>query len=336
MSINKFICLQKQSLVLGISAALTIGFFTAYQIIFDPQNIYGLFAALGCFVATLHQVSIRDHNLKFKLYAGIVFAILIGLATALGSFYSSNLIISSFILLAFSFLIGYTAKSDLVFANGVLFIVDMYVIGTGFSYNISDSLIVSLLTFIGAIFFIFIFIFINRKIMIKDKNYNSQRSIRIIPDIESTLYAISLSLGLIIGNFISIYFNIEIGYWIPMTVLLIFKPDIIRSSTAIKHRLIGTLIGSLFAIPLAIFLFNPYIIWLVLFITTFLTICCFIKHYGSYVFFLTIFVAMLLKLAHMSGYNISISRLIYTIIGIIIVAGIIIASRYLKLIFSKN
>lgn len=55
-----------------------------------------------------------------------------------------------------------------------------------------------------------------------------------------------------------------------MTVLLIFKPDIIRSSKAIKHRLIGTLIGSLFAIPLAIYLFDPYIIWLVLIVATFL------------------------------------------------------------------
>lgn len=331
--INKFVCLKKTSLILGLSASLTIGLFTLYQVIFDPHNIYGLFAALGCFVATLHQVSIRDHSTKFRLYAGIMFSALMSLAIALGSYYSNNLIISSFILLVFAFLVGYTAKSDLVFANGVLFVADMYVIGTGFSYDISNSLIVSSLTFTGAIIFILIFISITKRMKIT--YINSQRSIKIIPDMESTLYAISLSLGLIVGNFISIYFNIEIGYWIPMTVLLIFKPDVIRSSTAIKHRLIGTLIGSLFAIPLAIYLFNPYIIWLILLITIFFTICCIIKHYGSYVFFLTIFIAMLLKLAHMSGYDISVSRLIYTVIGIAIVAIIIIVSRYSKLIFNK-
>ncbi|API87776.1 FUSC family protein [Francisella uliginis] len=328
--LSKFICLKKTSLILGVSASSTIGLFTAYQVIFDPHNIYGLFAALGCFVATLHQVSIRDHSIKFRLYVGVMFSILMSLAIALGSYYSNDLVISSLILLAFAFLVGYTAKSDLVFANGVLFVADMYVIGTGFNNDILDSLIISSLTFIGAIIFILLFISMAKKVKIT--YINDQRSIKIIPDVESTLYAISLSLGLIIGNFISIYFNIEIGYWIPMTVLLIFKPDVIRSSTAIKHRLIGTLIGSLFAIPLAIYLFNPYIIWLILFITTFFTICCIIKHYGSYVFFLTIFIAMLLKLAHMSGYDISVSRLIYTVIGVIIVAIIIISSRYLKLI----
>ncbi|WP_150467364.1 FUSC family protein [Francisella sp. SYW-9] len=334
--LSKFICLRKSSSILGLSSALTIGLFTAYQVIFDPQNIYGLFAALGCFIATLHQVSIRDHNIKFKLVAGVIFSILISLAAAIGSFYSSNLIVSSIILLIFSFVIGYTAKSDLVFSLGTLFVADMYVIGTGFSFNILDSTIMGVLTFVGAMLFILVFVFLTKKTKILDRNNNIQRSIKVILDLESTLYAISLSLGLIIGNFISIYFNIEIGYWIPMTVLLIFKPDIIRSSKAIKHRLIGTLIGSFFAIPLAIYLFNPYIIWLVLIVSTFFTICCFIKHYGSYVLFLTIFVAMLLKLAHMSGYDISVSRLIYTIIGIVIVAIIIIASRYLKLIFTKN
>ncbi|MED7788732.1 FUSC family protein [Francisella sp. 19X1-34] len=261
---------------------------------------------------------------------------LISLATAIGSFYSTDLIVSSIILLIFSFIIGYTAKSDLVFATGTLFVADMYVIGTGFSSNLLDSIVIGVLTFFGAMLFILIFVFLTKKMKVSDISNNIQRSIKFIPDIESTLYAISLSLGLIIGNFISIYFNIEIGYWIPMTVLLIFKPDIIRSSNAIKHRLIGTLIGSFFAIPLAIYLFDPYIIWLILIIATFFTICCFIKHYGSYVFFLTIFVAMLLKLAHMSGYDISVSRLVYTIVGILIVAIIIIASRYLKLIFVKS
>ncbi|WP_235261388.1 FUSC family protein [Candidatus Francisella endociliophora] len=317
-------------MILAFSAMLSIGLFTAIQVVFDPQNIYGLFAALGCFVATLHQVSIRDHTLKFKIYAGTAFSSLMSIAIVLGGYYSHNLIVSSLILLIFSFLVGYTAKSDLVFANGILFIADMYVIGTGFNSTLSMSIIIGSFAFIGGIAFLFVLVFLIKKFDTDKNKNNIQKSIKIIPDKESTLYAISLSLGLIIGNFISIYFDIEIGYWIPMTVLLIFKPDIIRSSTAIKHRLIGTVIGSIFAIPLAIYVFNPYIIWIILFITTFLTICCIIKHYGSYVFFLTIFIALLLKLAHMSGYDISVSRLAYTLIGIVIVATVIVGSRYLE------
>ena len=165
--LSKFICLKKTSLILGISASSTIGLFTAYQVIFDPHNIYSLFVALGCFVATLHQVSIRDHSIRFRLYAGVMFSILMSLAIALGSYYSNDLVISSFILLAFAFLVGYTAKSDLVFANGVLFVADMYVIGTGFNNDILDSLIISSLTFVGAIIFILLDLFLNKHIFIQ-------------------------------------------------------------------------------------------------------------------------------------------------------------------------
>ncbi|MBY7733517.1 FUSC family protein [Francisella philomiragia] len=332
---SKYICLKKNSIILGITASLVIGFFTVLQVVLDLQNIYALFAALGCFVVALHQVSIRNHSIKFKLHAGVLFIFCMSIAISLGSYYSHDLITSSLILLGFSFLIGYTAKSDLVFANGILFIADMYVIGTGFNADVTDSILIGLFTLIGALAFIIVLVVILKKISIKDTFDDNYRSIRILPDIDSTIYAVSLSLGLIIGNFISIYFDIEIGYWIPMTVLLIFKPDVIRSSTAIKHRLIGTIIGSLFAIPLAIYLSNAYIIWMILFITTFFTICCIIKHYGSYVFFLTIFIAMLLKLAHLSGYEISLSRLIYTVIGIVIVAAIIILSKNIRTILKR-
>lgn len=324
---SKYICFKRSSLLLALAATLSIGLFTLAQVVFDPKNLYGLFAALGCFVATLHQVSIRDHKLKFKLIVGLIFSLLMSIAIGLGSYYSHNLIISSLILLAFSFLVGYTAKSDLVFANGILFIADMYVIGTGFKSSFLMSSIVGIFAFLGGVIFLMVLGYFLSKFDFQQVSDSTQRTIKIIPDAESTLYAISLSLGLIVGNFISIYFDIEIGYWIPMTILLIYKPDIIRSSAAIKHRFIGTIIGSAVAVPLAIFLSNPYLIWCILFVTTFFTICCIIKHYGSYVFFLTIFIALLLKLAHMSGYEISISRLAYTLIGIVIVAVIIYFSR---------
>lgn len=58
------------------------------------------------------------------------------------------------------FLIGYTAKSDLVFANGILFIADMYIIGTGFNADITDSILIGLSTLIGALAFIIVLVVI--------------------------------------------------------------------------------------------------------------------------------------------------------------------------------
>jgi len=45
MLLSKYICLKKNSIILGITASLVIGFFTVLQVVLDLQNIYGLLIA---------------------------------------------------------------------------------------------------------------------------------------------------------------------------------------------------------------------------------------------------------------------------------------------------
>jgi uncharacterized membrane protein YccC len=82
------------------------------------------------------------------------------------------------------------------------------------------------------------------------------------------------------------HYNLVLGYWLTMTVLLVFKPEQALSKERFKYRILGAVIGLALCLPI-ILIQNKTVLVLLLVPFLFLTMVSMSKHYGSYMFFLT-------------------------------------------------
>lgn len=141
-------------------------------------------------------------------------------------------------------------------------------------------------------------------------------------------YMLIITIAVVVANIISYYFNLLNGFWIPMTALLILKSDYKLSKSRIKHRFIGTILGSIVVFILFFFVFNQLLFAILLFPVFFFIIIAFAKHYGSYTFFLTIMIAILYGLFIPNRYETIEYRVIDTVIGIAAAITILYLLRY--------
>jgi len=199
----------------------------------------------------------------------------------------------------------------------------MFIIGSGVPADFSVALLFGVFFFCGGMLLVIIF-FISYKIYPstskRNPNHESFKYTIIFRDYKSNIqFAFTLTLTVIIANIISYSFAIPEGFWIPMTALLIIKTNNKFSKERIKHRLYGTLIGSIFAFVIIFFIQDSIILAILLFPTLALINIAFAKHYASYTFFLTIMITLLYSLFLQDRYMLTTQRIVDTIIGIIIV-----------------
>ncbi|GCF10031.1 FUSC family protein [Dictyobacter arantiisoli] len=105
------------------------------------------------------------------------------------------------------------------------------------------------------------------------------------------------------------------GYWIPLTILFILKPDYGGTRLRASQRVLGTMLGGLAATLLVATVHNEILVIALLFLIAFFTFAHLSGDYGIFVVFLTLFVVLMLDFSAHDGWGIALIRIANTGIG---------------------
>ncbi len=116
------------------------------------------------------------------------------------------------------------------------------------------------------------------------------------PDPTLLRFVARLTVIQLIGVGVFKYFNLEHGYWLPLTVLVVLQPDYGSTRLRAGQRLIGTLAGSLVASVLLWLLLPPAVAFLLMAGTMFGFAFWLKRNYSYAVFFITLFVVLITEI----------------------------------------
>ncbi|MES1261572.1 MAG: FUSC family protein, partial [Acidobacteriota bacterium] len=110
--------------------------------------------------------------------------------------------------------------------------------------------------------------------------------------------------------------SLDHGYWVPMTALLVLKPDFHQTLARVTMRIAGTLVGAALATLIAA-LMRPQPVVLALLVAVFATLCYCLLHvnYAAYSTCITIYVVFLLAMAGLPEIGMVAYRSLNTILG---------------------
>jgi hypothetical protein len=129
-------------------------------------------------------------------------------------------------------------------------------------------------------------------------------------------YAARLSLTLLTSTAIYRYLHVRNGYWIPMTALLVLRPQWGHTLSRGIARMLGTVVGAGFAFLLARFL--PFPLWFVPTMVIVCAWCCYALqavNYAVFSFFITLYIVFLFRLGGFSETAAAHVRLVNTVVG---------------------
>jgi uncharacterized membrane protein YccC len=128
-------------------------------------------------------------------------------------------------------------------------------------------------------------------------------------------YALRVAIALCIGVFIFMYFHINHGYWIPLTIIIVIQPYYGATLKKGIERVAGTIAGII--VGGIITLFNlPHLFYVVLLVIVSFYIVYFIRHnYKVGVFFLTLMMVILLHISSLASWQLIGWRVLSTCIG---------------------
>jgi len=136
-------------------------------------------------------------------------------------------------------------------------------------------------------------------------------------------YALRVAIALSIGVFIFMFFKINHGYWIPLTIIIVIQPYYGATLKKGIERVIGTVAGILFGGIIT--LFNlPHFVYVILLISVSFLLVYYIRHnYKVGVFFLTLMMVVLMHLTAQASWQLIAWRVLSTFIGaaLAVVAG---------------
>lgn len=136
-------------------------------------------------------------------------------------------------------------------------------------------------------------------------------------------YALRVATGLSIGVFLFMFFNIDHGYWIPLTMIIVIQPYYGATRKKSIERIIGTVAGILLGgiimlLPLPHQVFVGLLVIVSFFVAYFLR-----NNYKVGVFFVTIMMVILMQLSQQGSWELIGWRILSTLIGaaLAIIAG---------------
>lgn len=149
---------------------------------------------------------------------------------------------------------------------------------------------------------------------------------------QSLVYRHSVRLAMSSALAVAIYmlFNITHGFWIPLTILFILKPDFGGTRKRANQRVFGTVFGGMVAALVAGAVHNELILIVLLILIGFYAFALLNGNYGAFVAFLTLFVVLLLDLSMPGNWQVACVRILNTILGglIAIAAGYLITPQW--------
>lgn len=335
-----YLKLTPEVIILGIISGVVSSAVSMCHALLNLTNLYLLVAVLGVFLASLIMISGLGKGHMVQVRYAFLVSIAGGATTFLGSYFGYSGILTSITLCIIVPFIALTTNSTTMIASSVLYIVDMFIIGSGIPGGLETAYWYGISFVGGGVLTISVFYAVNRVLKTPGQ---SDEHIHFNPGLvfrdwsKNIRFAILLTIAVLIANIISYAFNLLQGYWIPMTALLLLKSDYEFSKKRIKHRFLGTILGSIAAFFIISFIDNKIALALLMFPIFFCIVVALARHYGAYTFFLTVMITVLFNLVSpMEHHIVTEHRLEDTLLGIVSVIVVLwlirpIINRILKL-----
>ncbi len=150
----------------------------------------------------------------------------------------------------------------------------------------------------------------------------------------------SIRLAGIAALAVILYRHLDFGnaYWIPMTALIIPKPELFLTAERVVSRILGTIIGGGLATALAA-AFRPQSFLLAIFVLAFIWAAYSLQNvnYAVYITVLTGYIAFLLAIGHLPENQVAFNRIFATVLGggLVLVAYLI-NSKLEQRLFSSS
>src|SRR5580704_6958270 len=128
-------------------------------------------------------------------------------------------------------------------------------------------------------------------------------------------HALRLGVATAIAAVVASGIHVVRGYWIPMTVVIVLKPNFGGTLQRAVQRITGTVLGALLAAMLLLVLKNPWWLLAALAVLAFATFALRNRNYTLFSLALTPMVMLMLDIAHPITVTDSFLRILHTIIG---------------------
>jgi uncharacterized membrane protein YccC len=128
-------------------------------------------------------------------------------------------------------------------------------------------------------------------------------------------HALRLAAATALAGMIASAFHVTRGYWIPITVVVVLKPNFGGTLHRAVQRITGTVAGALLAALLLYWVQDPVWLLLILTLLSFATLALRWANYVAFSMALTPMIMVMLDLAHPGTVTDSFLRIVHTIIG---------------------
>lgn len=135
------------------------------------------------------------------------------------------------------------------------------------------------------------------------------------PDSLTFRYALRLGVAVAVAVAVARIYHIERGYWVPMTVALILKPDFGGTRDHSLGRILGTVAGGLVGAALDVLIQDRLLNYLLLFPIGVATFAQRTASYPRFVAFLTTFIVLMLNLITPGDLRLPLLRVLDTALG---------------------
>lgn len=151
----------------------------------------------------------------------------------------------------------------------------------------------------------------------RPKTFDPLAEIRNNISFRSSSFRHALRLGLAsgIGGLLAASEHLVRGYWIPMTVVIVLKPNFGGTLQRSVQRITGTVLGALLGALLVLTSPEPWLLWAVLPVLVFATFALRNFNYTLFSLALTPTVLLMLDIAHPITVTDSFLRILHTVIG---------------------
>jgi len=327
---RRYLNFDNEAIALGLRAGVLSTIFSVIFALYAHQNLNFILAVIGVFISTLVQIEGLKSSTSDQIKHGLAISIGAGITVTLGSIVAHHPLLLSLGLLIFMLPVGLASGSKPLTATTVLFISNLFIIGSGLPAPATHAIMYGIYFCSGGLAIVLSgylqnLLFKNKYDFLHNQTMQSNRVFTLNP--KSLKFALKLSIAVCAANAIAGYLKFPQQYCAPMTALLILRADHESSVKRINHRLFGTLIGSILAGCLIIFIQDKLILAVLMLPIMFFIVVSMAKHYGAYVFFLTVLITILFNLIEFDGFMVIIERILFTLLGIASVLIVVYLSK---------
>jgi hypothetical protein len=335
---RRYLNFDAEAVALGLRAGILSAIFSIIFAIYAHNNLNFILAILGVFIGTLVQIDGLKSATVTQVKHGLVISIGAGITVFLGSITAHHPLSLSLGMLIFMLPVGLSVGNKPITSSTVLFTSNLFIIGSGLPAPIPHAVMYGIYFCVGGLALVLSGylqnLFWGNKYDLKLHTLSEANKIFTLST-KNLKFALKLAITVCLANAIAGYLKLPQQYCAPMTALLVLRVDIESSIKRLHHRFFGTLIGSILAIGLILLIQDKLILAVLMLPIMFLIVVSMAKHYGAYVFFLTIMVTILFNLIEFNGVMVVIERILFTLLGISLVVALIYIPKLMPKIINR-